>query len=197
MEYLGLTAVFISMQTSIKKDSTGFEKLFLSVKATITEKPPEKCHVNFLQLKKPQNQPWSLDSQSARNPYYYNCEERRRFTSRNPDGLDVIEFNDRPGGALTGITKFYLLVVEVCRDCCSDNTVFRTVRCKDKVKVLATRFWTYGSSDDFSFRNEDGVQNGDRDMDKDGLQELLNRLLKGGSWETSPLGFPLTVEGGF
>ncbi len=52
-------------------------------------------------------------------------------------------------------------------------------------------------SNDFSFRNEDGVQNGDRDMDKDGLQELLNRLLKGGSWETSPLGFPLTVEGGF
>jgi RHS repeat-associated protein len=171
-DYLGTTSVKIETRIEKRKDKFDIPKGFLIVTATIVSPPKEGNIINFLQLKKPVGQDWSIDAVKGQEPYYYDSTELQKRTTRNEDSQASIEFGDRPGGALSGSVNFYLTVVEINRTCMKDKGVFGTLRCYDKIKILADRFWTFNpsGSPEFSF----DAHTGDSGAMKSVLQSLLD-----------------------
>jgi len=149
--------------------------------------PPQKGNnINFLQLKKPSGQGWSIDAVKDRSPYYYDSTELKERTARNEEGQDVIDFGDRPGGVLSGSVRFYLAVVEINRKCMKSADVYGTLRCYDKIKILADRFWTFNpsGSPEFSFDSRAG--------DSGAMKNVLQNLLDSKKWDI-PLLCPVKV----
>jgi len=171
-DYLGTTSVKIDARIEKRKDRFDIAKDFLIVTATIVSPPKDGNIINFLQLKKPTGQGWSIDVVKDRGPYYYDSTELKERTKRNKDSQDVIEFGDRPGGALSGAVYFYLAIVEINRTCMKNEGVFGTLWCYDKIKILADRFWMFDPSGfpEFSFDSHAG----DSGVMKSVLQSLLD-----------------------
>ena len=177
VDYLGLTRVAITMGTELKDSGRG-ELEFLRVTVTTIEPPKSGWLLNFIQLKKPYGQGWSVDQQGGLGPYYYNLIELGQSTSLDNEGRKQVTFWDAPGGAMSGPTQFYLAIIEMHSRCTMNKNKTAITKCFDSVRLVASRSWSYSPfmADRYKYSNTDSG----RAM-LPTMQELINRS----TWRTS------------
>ncbi|MDO5319287.1 MAG: RHS repeat-associated core domain-containing protein, partial [bacterium] len=137
VDYLGLTRVAITMGTELKDSGRG-ELEFLRVTVTTIEPPKSGWLLNFIQLKKPYGQGWSVDQQGGLGPYYYNLIELGQSTTLDNEGRKQVTFWDAPGGAMSGPTQFYLAIIEMHSRCTMNKNKTAITKCFDSVRLVAS-----------------------------------------------------------
>ena len=176
-DYLGLTAVSISMGTEVRNGKLG-ESEFIKISITVWDPPQKNGKLNFIQLRRNTGGDWRVDCSDTLGPYYYSLREVKEYTEKSANNMDVISLYDSPSGFIDPV-YFYVAVVELHRLCKPKMTLGRMAgfSCYDQVKVIATRTWQYdpNASKSFLYENKDAGM---------GMLPTLRKLINMSSWRT-------------
>ncbi len=152
-DILGTTHATIEMEVAKRYDGrTERDEDFMIIRATVSDLP-SNARVNMVQLMRTHGGTWRIDSAKGYEPYYIESHQYKNYSKNNTNGDLVVEFGDRPAGAINGTVDFFVAIVEVSRTC--STRTLPTFQCFDTVKILATRDWIFNpfSDNEYSFQN--------------------------------------------
>ena len=172
----GLTR--ISVTRTIKPMATrdgDVKRDFLEVAVSVLEAPKNGNQLNFIQLKNPMGNQWSVDHKEGFGPYYYTYRDKSQLSRAYGWKENEIKLYDAPGGAIDEKCNFYTAVVEIERHCRRTGT--RMILCADTVEVLYSFSWSFYPYRQQHYQIGGGV--GANDM-----RAILRRLVNNGKWRT-------------